>query len=32
MLDIVNADGNPAGNKTAIVAQAIKHWKPDLVQ
>ncbi|MBL8414277.1 MAG: TerB family tellurite resistance protein [Propionivibrio sp.] len=31
MLDIVNADGNLAHSETALVAQAIKHWKLDLV-
>lgn len=31
MLDIVNADGNLAHSETALVAQALKHWKLDLV-
>ena len=31
MLDIVNADGNLARSETALVAQALKHWKLDLV-
>lgn len=31
MLDIVNADGNLAHSETALVAQAIKYWKLDLV-
>ena len=32
MLDIVNADGNLAHSETALVAQAINHWKLDLVR
>jgi hypothetical protein len=31
MLDIVNADGNLAHSETALIAQALKHWKLDLV-
>jgi tellurite resistance protein len=31
MLDIVNADGNLAHSEAALVAQALKHWKLDLV-